>query len=400
MKIRGNIKFIRSLIIVGVCGIFMACSPKSSKDSETTNDWAIRLADAVMTRNDSLAIYNNPSSIQWNFSLGMLGQAIAQLADKDPRYYNYNKNYIDLFVQADGTILTYDQQDYNLDNFCPAKSLIDLYEETGQDKYLLAIRNVLHQLQMQPRTGNGGYCHKAIYDHQIWLNSAYMLEPFLAQYAAVFNEPQWFDTVAFQLNNIYQLTVDESDGLMVHAWDENHSQSWADPKTGKSPNKWGRGMGWYAMGLVDALEFFPEDHPQRETLVNILQNVSKALLKVRDKETGLWYQILDKGDREYNYIETSASAMFIYVFAKGADMGVLPARYKELASQLFQSLVDRYIKTDVDHLPTLTHVSGSAGLGVKLHRDGSFEYYINQQQVDNDAKGMAPLIFAAIEMNK
>lgn len=353
-----------------------------------------------MARNDSLAIYNNPSSIRWNYDLGMLGRAISELKSHGEKYFNYNKNYIDLFVEDDGDIQSYREQDYNLDDFCPARNLLDLYDETNKEKYLIAIHKLLDQLQHQPRTSDGGYCHKEIYKHQIWLNSTYMVEPFLAQYAAEFNQPQWFDTISFQLINTYNLTVDKKDGLMVHAWDEACKQNWADPITGKSPHKWGRGMGWYTMGLVDVLQYFPDDQPKRKELESILQNISKALLAVRDKETGLWYQILDEGDREYNYIETSASAMFIYSFAKGANLGILPKKYDKIAEASFDALVERYVKTDVDNLPTLVHVSGSAGLGIKKQRDGTFEYYINQKQVDNDPKGMAPLIFAAIELKK
>lgn len=362
-------------------------------------NWALDLANAVMSRNDSLAIYNNPASVKWTYDLGMLGQAIEKVNSSDSRYFNYNKNFIDLFVNENGSISTYKSTDFNLDDFCPAKSLLDLYQKTGDEKYSRAIDTIMLQLKNQPRTSNGGYCHKRIYDHQIWLNSSYMLEPFLAQYAHDFNQPQWYDTICFQLINTYNLTVDSNDGLMVHAWDETRKQNWADPVTGKSPNKWGRGMGYYAMALVDVLAYLPKDHPERKELETMLKDISKSLLKVRDKSTGLWFQILDKGDKEYNYIESSCSAMFIYAFAKGVNLGILPEKYKEIASESFLNLAKNCVKTDVDQLPTLTHISGPAGLGIKVLRDGSFEYYINQQQIDNDPKGVAPLIMAAVELN-
>lgn len=400
MKKYVDITSLNKLLIFALLGVLLSCSSAKSGQPDSKDEWADKLADAVMARNDSLAIYNNPPSIRWNYDLGMLGRAISELKDQDQHYFDYNKNYIDLFIDDKGDILTYREKEYNLDDLCAARNLLDLYTETNKEKYLIAIHKLLNQLQHQPRTSNGGYCHKEIYMHQIWLNSAYMVEPFLAQYAAEFDQPQWFDTVSFQLINTYNLTVDKKDGLLVHAWDESKNQNWADPVTGKSPHKWGRGMGWYTMGLVDVLQYFPEDHPGRKELESILQDVSKALLNVRDKETGLWYQILDEGDREYNYIETSASAMFIYSFAKGANLGVLPKKYWNIADESFDALVDNYIKTDIDNLPTLIHVSGSAGLGIKKHRDGSFEYYINQQQVDNDPKGMAPLIYAAVELKR
>lgn len=394
-----NIKDFLLLAFLTLVILLQGCRPGALKQtSEDGSKWSVSLSDAVMKRNDSLSIYNNPSSIKWQYDIAMLGQAIEKLNSTDQRYFNYYRSYIDYFIQDDGTILTYNQSNFNLDDFNPAKGLLTLYQKTGDEKYHKAIDRILSQLENQPRTSNGGYCHKQIYNHQIWLNSCYMLGPFLARYAHDFNQPQWYDSVCFQLKNTYQLTVDPSDGLMVHAWDEARKQNWADQVTGKSPNKWGRGMGWYMMALVDVLEYLPKDHPMRHEIESILKEVSSTLLEVREKETGLWYQILDKGDKPYNYIETSCSSMFIYAFAKGANLNVLPMKYKEIAKESFLSLTRNFIKTDVDSLPTLTQVSGSAGLGIKMQRDGSFEYYINQQQIDNEPKGVAPLIMAALEL--
>jgi len=395
-----NIKDLLLLALLTLVIVLQGCEPRTPRQAaEGGSKWSVSLADAVMSRNDSLAIYNNPPSIRWQYDIAMLGQAIEKLNTTDQRYFNYYRSYIDYFIQNDGTILTYKRSNYKLDDFNPAKGLLMLYEKTGNEKYHKAIDYILAQLENQPRTNNGGYCHKEIYNHQIWLNSSYMLGPFLARYAHDFNQPQWYDTVCFQLKNTYNLTVDPVDGLLVHAWDETHQQNWADQITGKSPHKWGRGMGWYMMALVDVLEYLPNDHPRRNEMESILLEISIALLKVREKETGLWYQILDQGDKPYNYIETSCSAMFIYAFAKGANLEVLPNKYREIAKASFLSLTRNFIKTDVDSLPTLTQVSSSAGLGIKMQRDGSFEYYINQQQIDNEPKGVAPLIMAATELN-
>ena len=78
-------------------------------------------------------------------------------------------------------------------------------------------------------------------------------------------------------------------------------------------------MGWYVMGLVDVLDYFPPEHPRRGELVRIFQEVSKSLLAFQDSATGMWYQVVDKGGHPGNYLESSASAMFAYAFAKGAE---------------------------------------------------------------------------------
>lgn len=387
-------------VLAGTLLLFQACGGGvSKKDTGHDVKWSISLADAVMQRNDSLTIYNNPSSIRWQYDVAMLGQALSRIDNHDARYFQYFKSYFDYFVDDAGNIHTYELEAYDLDDVYPANGLLTLYEKTGEAKYLKAVQQIMIQFDEQPRTREGAFCHKKIYNGQLWTNSAYMAGPFLTRYAQMFNEPLWFDTVCFLLINIYEHTLDPSDGLMVHAWDETRTQKWANSETGKSPNKWGRGMGWYLMGLVDVLENLPEDHPQRVRLVSMLEQLSEALLRVRDKESGLWFQILDKGNEPYNYIETSCSAMFVYAFAKASAMGVLPQKYHEVAKEAFHTITKRFITKGPDQLPTLTNISGPAGLGIKAHRDGSFEYYINQKQIDNEPKGIAPLIMAAIELN-
>ncbi|MBN2806904.1 MAG: glycoside hydrolase family 88 protein [Prolixibacteraceae bacterium] len=386
--------------VLSLVVLLQACGTGASKKvKEPDVKWSTRLADAVMKRNDSLVIYNNPSSIRWQYDVAMLGQAIGQLDNEHSVYFQYFRNYFDHFIDSEGEIHTYELQAYDLDDVFPANGLLTLYEKTGEEKYLLAVHEIITQFNGQPRTKSGAFCHKKIYDGQLWLNSAYMYGPFLARYANMFNQPQWFDTICFQLKNIYEHTIDTSDGLMVHAWDETRTQKWASAETGKSPNKWGRGMGWYLMALVDVLQFLPADHPEKAELSAMLEHLSEALLKVRDKETGLWYQILDRGNEPYNYIETSCSAMIIYAYAKASTLGMLPPKYHDVAREAFLSLTNRFVKTGSDQLPTLTNISGPAGLGIKAHRDGSFEYYINQKQIDNEPKGIAPLIMAAIELN-
>jgi unsaturated rhamnogalacturonyl hydrolase len=379
--------------------IFTGCNNRGNESSDGNTKWSEKLANTVIERNDSLTIYNNPSSVKWQYDIAMLGQAIHKLEEIDSQYVYYHKDFIDTFVDSGGNIKKYKLSDYNLDFINPAKGLLTFYDETGDKRYRLAIENIVSQLKNQPRTSNGGYWHKKIYPNQVWINSAYMVAPFMARYARDFEQAQWYDSACHQLTLIHELTNDPRDGLMVHAWDETKSQPWANHADGKSPNKWGRGMGWYVMALADVLEYLPEEHPQRKEIEKIFRNKAQALLKVRDKKTNLWYQVLDKGGQEYNYIETSCSAMFIYAFAKGTNMGVLPSKYKSVALESFLSLTNHFIKTDKDGLPTLTNVCGQAGLGGKHHRDGSFEYYINQEQIDNDPKGIAPLIMAAFELN-
>ena len=380
--------------------LLTCCTHPSPNDADLENKWSVTMADAVMQRFDSLYHYNNPGRINWQYDIAMLGQSIDKLGYLDAKYSRYHEDFIDHFITEDGRIVTFDIEEYNLDNVNPAKGLITQYKRKGDIKYLNAINTIINQLQNQPETHEGGYWHKLKYPWQMWLDGIYMASPFLAQYAMEFNKREWFDTVTRQITLIYQKTLDPATGLMYHAWDESKTQMWCNPSTGQSRNFWGRAMGWYMMALADVLEYLPADYESRDSILSIFNNTAEALLQFRDSETGLWYQVLDKQNEEGNYLEASCSAMFTYAFAKGAKRGHLPDKFSDISETVFQSIIKNFIKTGEDGLPTMTNICGSAGLGGTPYRDGSYSYYVHEKQVDNDPKGVAPFILAAIELNK
>jgi unsaturated rhamnogalacturonyl hydrolase len=234
----------------------------------------------------------------------------------------------------------------------------------------------------------------------MWLDGLYMASPFLTQYAKEFNQPKWFDEVSFQITTVYKRTLDTKTGLLYHAYDESRKMPWSDPQTGHSPNFWSRSMGWYLMAIVDVLDYLPENHEQRDSIIKIFQATSEALLKVRDPKTGLWYQVLDQGPREGNYLEGSGSAMYTYAFAKGAKKGYLDPKFTKIAEESFQAMLNNFITTDTDGHISMTSICGACGLGGNPYRDGSYEYYIHEKVVTNDTKGVAPFILAALELDK
>lgn len=174
------------------------------------------------------------------------------------------------------------------------KILFLLYDESKDEKYFKAMEQLRKQLEEHPRTTEGGFWHKNIYPSQMWLDGLYMGAPFYAQYTVEFEEGKNLDDVAKQFEIIQKHTVDKETGLLFHAWDESKKQKWADKVTGKSPNFWSRSLGWYAMALVDALDYFPEDHPKQQELISYLNNLAEALFKVQH-ESGLWYQVTGMG---------------------------------------------------------------------------------------------------------
>ncbi len=390
-----------SVLIIILSSVLSQFSCTQNKQADKIPvPWSVQMADAVISRYDSLFHYLDPPRIKWQYDVAMLGQAISRLDTVDERYGKYLSDYMDYFVQEDGSVRIYKQSNYNLDHINPAKGLFYMYQNTNEDKYRVAIETFVQQLTDQPRTGTGGFWHKKIYPWQMWLDGVYMSSPFMAEYAATFDQPAWFDSVAYQITLIYSKTYDPATGLLYHAWDESREQKWSDPETGLSPHFWGRAIGWYMMALVDVLELLPEHHIAGEELREILLNLSNTLLEFRDEKEGIWYQVLDMSDKDGNYLETSCSAMYTYAFAKGARKGYLPKRFHDIAEDCFESIVAYCVVTDADGLPTLKYTCGGAGLGGKPYRDGSFEYYISEEIRNNDPKGMAPFIMAAIELGK
>ncbi|MEP7093636.1 MAG: glycoside hydrolase family 88 protein, partial [Flavobacterium sp.] len=234
---------------------------------------------------------------------------------------------------------------------------------------------------------------------QMWLDGLYMGEPFYAEYTATFENGKNLDDVAKQFEQIQLHATDPKTGLLYHGWDESKQMPWADKETGNSPNYWSRALGWYVMALVDALDYFPKDHPKQKELVGYLNNVSESLANYQDK-SGLWYQVTDKMGKEGNYLEASGSSMFAYAFAKGANKGYLPSKFKKIANKAFDGLTTQLMKVDADGSITLTQACQVAGLGGTPYRDGSYEYYVNEKKKDNDPKATGPFILAALELNR
>jgi unsaturated rhamnogalacturonyl hydrolase len=349
---------------------------------------------------DSMKIKNDGKPTPWSYEQGVAleGFDILWKNTADATYFDYVKRSMDFFVKADGSIRRFKTNEYNIDNVKNGRSLIMLYQVTNDYKYYKAASILRDQLKTHPRTSEGGFWHKNIYPHQMWLDGLYMAEPFYAEYAAAFNEPEAFDDIANQFILMEKHARDPKTGLLYHGWDESKGMKWADDKTGCSPNFWGRAMGWYAMALVDVLDNFPEKHPKRDSLIAILNRLAEAVAKVQDAKTGLWFEVLDMPVEKGNYPEASASCMFTYAFAKGARKGYLSKAYSDLAQKAYEGIKKEFVEKRSEGKINLKGTVSVAGLGGRSYRDGSYAYYLSEPVVTNDPKGVGAFILAANEM--
>ena len=389
-------------LLIFIPGMLLAQVTPSTKSSQAP--WSVRMADSDMIRNPKASLLDFATEPRWNYTNGLVCSALEQVWKKtgDEKYYNYMKAYADEMIQGDGSIRGYKPDEYNIDKVNSGKFLFAVYERTKDTKYEKAINLLREQMRTHPRTSDGGFWHKKIYPHQMWLDGLYMGSPFLAQYAKVFHEPALFDDVALQIQLIDKHTYDAKSGLFYHAWDESKEQKWADKETGRSPHFWGRAMGWYAMALVDVLDFFPADHLKRKEIIAIVEKMAQGISKYQDKETGLWYQVVDQGTREGNYLESSASCMYTYFLFKAVSNGYIGKQYLATARKAYDGILKRFIKVN-DGIVSITEVCAVAGLGGNPYRDGSYAYYIGEPKRDNDPKAVGPFIMLAIQaeqMNK
>ena len=347
---------------------------------------------------DSFGI--KPNAARWSYDQGVILKGVEGVWKLygDGKYFNFIQHSMDFYVKDDGNIKDYKGSDFNIDHTNNGKVLLMLYEVTGKEKYKKASDLLYSQFKNHPRTKEGSFWHKKVYPWQVWLDGLYMGQPFYAAYAKDANQTKVFDDITSQFVNIERHTRDAKTGLLYHGWDESKQQQWANKETGNSPNFWGRALGWYGMAMVDVLDYFPANHPGRDSIIQILNRFVTAVAKVQDKKSGLWYDVVDMPDKAGNYKEASASCMLVYTMAKAVRNGYIPASFSKNAKKGYDGIIKEFIEVDANGQTNLKGTVSVSGLGGKPYRDGSFEYYMSEKVVVNDPKGMGAFILASVEM--
>ncbi len=336
----------------------------------------------------------------WNYIDGCMIKAILEVYSikKDEKYFRFADDFIDYRVAEDGSIDGYDPEGFNIDNVNAGKTLFELYDLTGKEKYKKAIDNIYSQVVRQPRTKEGNFWHKLIYPGQVWLDGLYMGQPFYMEYETRFNNRENYNDIFKQFKNVRDIMKDEKTGLYYHAYDSSRQMFWCDKKTGLSQNFWLRALGWYAMALLDTLDKCdPKGYEgEYEELKKTYREFMTAVCAVQD-ESGMFWQLPAFPGREKNYLETSGSAIMAYSLLKGVRLGFLPESFREKGKKAFNGICEKYLVTDGDHIH-LNNICLVAGLGGKQMRDGSYDYYMSEPIVKDDAKGVGPFLLAYTEM--
>lgn len=368
-----------------------------------------RYIDKLMTSKPDLPLWNIEAIKQgkkpvWNYIDGCMMVSLLELykTTKEEKYLEFVKGFVDYYVHEDGTILGYNKEKYSTDDVSETRVLFDLYAYTKEEKYSKAIEMVYEQVKTHPRTKEGNFWHKKIYPNQVWLDGLYMMQPFYTRYETERNKMQNYADIVRQYKNVYSLMRDEKTGLYYHGFDSSKEMFWADKKTGLSKNFWLRSLGWFTVSLIDVYEYMNEQmYDEYHTIKMMFKETVDSLLKFQDQESKMFYQVPNFPNREGNYLETSGSSMIAYAILKGVRLKALPERYQKIGLEIFNGICNKYLTVKNDDL-NLGGICLVAGLGpeTNLRRDGTFEYYMSEPVVENDAKGVGPFIMAYTEVKR
>lgn len=368
--------------------------------------YSVRMIRSEMKRNPDATYLDGMKGVRkWNYTTGLELKSFLDAADRYelPEVVDYVRAWADTMATEKGEVYKYKKSNYNVDHICPARIYFDLHDMYGHvdKRYRRVTRMIREQIDDQPRTESGEFWHKQVYPHQVWLDGFYMALPFYAEYTKRYAPKEQKDSLFADIVHQFvagaENTYDPATGLYRHAWDESRSMFWCDPETGLSAHAWGRATGWFAIALVEVLDYIPKNHPGRQALVDQLNYFLEVLPKWADPETGMWYQVLDSPEREGNYQEATCSIMFVYAFLKGLRMGYIDDSHKDYILSLYPKFIDRFIRENEDGTISMTDCCAVGGLGGKQMRKGDFAYYLSEPIIENDCKGVGPFIWASLE---
>jgi len=369
------------LIVLHLCSFFVGAK----------TDWSVGMVESTMKR------YPTAKDLgSWGYakSLYLYGQYLVYKRTNEPRYLQYIKNWVDDHVDAEGIVRSANAQGQvrevtfeNLDSMLPGNLLLILYQETHDAKYKLAADRIRNRFNTYPRTKDGGFWHANTKSRewQLWGDGVFMSMPFLIRYGNLFGDSKYAaDEAAKQLLIYASHLNDPKTGLMFHAYDESGQTPWSNKETKVSPEIWCRAMGWFGMTLIEVLELLPKNHPQRPQLIAQLNQLVKAWSNYQDKKTGLWYQIVDKGDNPNNWHETSSSSMYTYVAAMAIDRGYVNKSYRDMVNRGYAGVLS---KLSLDQNGDTNIVDICEGTNV-----ADLAYYFGRKRNTNDFHGLGAFL--------
>ncbi|WP_028608426.1 glycoside hydrolase family 88 protein [Paenibacillus harenae] len=352
----------------------------------TPIEWAKSACDSLMSRYLPEEL---PPAGRWHYHQGVFlcGMELLWRKVREDRYDVYIKRYVEKLVDDHGN---FDFARDELDAIQAGLLLFRLDERSGEGKYRAAADKLRYLFHTLNRTSEGGFWHKDKYPYNMWLDGLYMGGVFALKYANAYGDPSLRSMVLHQERLMRVHMKDEETGLLYHAWDESRRMAWADPVTGCSPEFWGRSLGWYGLAVAQFLDEIGEGEQGRAELEQVLADFAEALVRYQDAESGLWYQVVNKGHMADNWLETSCTCLFVYTLAKAYKFGLAGDGCLEAARRGYEGLLQavQYDEQDRFVLPDIC-IGTSAG---------DYENYVTRPTSSNDLHGVGAFVMACVEM--
>ncbi len=343
-----------------------------------------------------------PYLFDWSYYNGVVMEGLLDVYEADPehgeKHFSYVKEYLDSMIVSDGEENERLSQNlagyvdhHGADCYKTAALLIRmskgddayfriasaLYRDLTDETYRNSKGNIV-PLEFTEEALGGNYWHSwaggTAPKYKVWLDGIYMLQPFLAHYAARIGDGEQLSRVQKRLDWVAENML-APDGLYYHA---------CNGREDVCPYHWSRAMGWYGMAMVDVMEVLPEeDMPARKKALELFVD---GILKYQD-ESGLWANLADQPVTDTNRLETSGTAMFVYTILKGIRKGWLKESYRDAAIKGFVGMVEQKLKN-----------GGLQDIYLKASANNTNNYEIPGYYLPDEGKGSGPFIMAYSEM--
>ena len=310
------------------------------------------------------------------------------LLSGEESWFAYMKGWIDAMMDEEGNIKQY--RGLHLDDIMPGNLIFPIYAKYPEKKYKKVLDELMNNMLIYPKNKEGGFWHMMECANQMWLDGLYMGGPYVVKYASMFDHPEYYDISADQALLMREKTEDANTGLWYHAYDSERVAPWADPVTGCSAEFWGRSIGWVPVAIMEELDYIPEDHPKYEVLCKLVRDLLTSVCKFQS-EDGRWYQVVNKGGQEGNWLENSCSCLYTAAICHAVRKGVLDESYLENAKKGFEGVINSLTWEGDDLL------LGNVCIGTGV---GDYKHYCDRPVSTNDLHGMGAFLLMCAQMQR
>lgn len=226
------------------------------------------------------------------------------------------------------------------------------------------------------RLADGTFARKRPHKNTVWLDDMFMAIPAIAYMGAYTGEQKYYDEAARQIMLFKEKMWVPGKKLFRHGW--------VEAMTPHPAFHWGRANGWAVLTMCEVLDVLPENHPQRNDILQLLQQHIEGLAALQG-ENGFWHQLLD---RQESYEESSCTAIYTYCIAHAINKGWISA----LAYGPVAQLAWHAVEASIDEKGRVTKTCVGTGMGF----DPAF--YMFRPVSTAAAHGYGPVIWAGAEM--